>query len=55
VLADQMDGMRAGDIARVVIDAVKTHTDDSTLFDDLTVLVCRRVPDVPPPPPLPIG
>lgn len=55
LLADQMDGMRAGDIARVVIDAVKTHTDDSTLFDDLTVLVCRRVPDVPPPPPLPIG
>ncbi|WP_291982399.1 PP2C family protein-serine/threonine phosphatase [Luteitalea sp.] len=55
VLADQMDGMRAGDIARVVIDAVKTHTDDTTLFDDLTVLVCRRVPDVPPPPPLPIG
>lgn len=50
VLADQMAGMRAGLVARRVIDEVKAHTDDTTLFDDLTVLVCRRVgPDDPPP------
>lgn len=42
VLADQMAGLRAGLVARRVIDEVKTHTDDSVLFDDLTVLVCRR-------------
>lgn len=50
VLADEMDGMSAGAIARRVIDAVKTHTDDSVLFDDLTVLVCRRRTDGEPPP-----
>lgn len=51
VLADQMDGLRAGLVARRVIDEVKAHTDDSALFDDLTVLVCRRTsPDVAPPP-----
>ena len=50
VLADQMAGLRAGLVARRVIDEVKAHTDDTTLFDDLTVLVCRRVgPDEPPP------
>ena len=50
VLADQMDGLRAGLVARRVIDEVKAHTDDTTLFDDLTVVVCRRLEDVPPPP-----
>jgi phosphoserine phosphatase RsbU/P len=50
VLADQMDGLQAGLVARRVIDEVKAHTDDSVLFDDLTVLVCRRLdPDAPPP------
>jgi serine phosphatase RsbU (regulator of sigma subunit) len=53
VLAEQMDGLRAGLVARRVIDEVKAHTDDSVLFDDLTVLVCRRVPPVEEPPPLP--
>ncbi len=53
VLADQMDGLRAGLVARRVIDEVKAHTDDTALFDDLTVLVCRRGPVVAPPPPLP--
>lgn len=42
VLADQMDGMHAGLVARRVIDQVRAHTDDARLFDDLTVLVCRR-------------
>jgi len=49
-LAGQMDGLPAGLVARRVIDQVKAHTDDSVLFDDLTVLVCRRLdPDAPPP------
>jgi sigma-B regulation protein RsbU (phosphoserine phosphatase) len=52
VLADQMAGLSAGLVARRVIDEVKAHTDDSVLFDDLTVLVCRRLePDAPPPVP----
>lgn len=50
VLADQMSGLRAGLVARRVIDEVKAHTDDTTLFDDLTVLVVRRLDGVPPPP-----
>ena len=50
VLADQMAGLRAGLVARRVIDEVKAHTDDSVLFDDLTVLVCRRADDDAPPP-----
>ncbi len=54
VLADRIDGLRAGLVARRVIDEVRAHTDDSVLFDDLTVLVCRRVPPVQPPPPLPV-
>ncbi len=41
-LADQMDGLRPGAVARRAIDAVKAHTDDTTLFDDLTVLVVGR-------------
>jgi sigma-B regulation protein RsbU (phosphoserine phosphatase) len=53
VLAEQMGGLRAGLVARRVIDEVKAHTDDSVLFDDLTVLVCRRVPSAEEPPPLP--
>ena len=54
VLADQMGGLGAGLVARRVIDEVKAHTDDSVLFDDLTVLVCRRVaPEEVPP--LPAG
>ena len=49
VLADQMGGLRAGLVARRVIDEVKAHTDESVLFDDLTVLVCRRLdPHAPP-------
>ncbi len=52
VLAQQMDGLHAGIVARRVIDEVKVHTDDSVLFDDLTVLVCRRL-DPHAPPPLP--
>ena len=53
VLADQMAGLSAGLVARRVIDEVKAHTDDSALFDDLTVLVCRRLdPDAPPPVPM---
>jgi len=50
VLADHMDGLRAGAVARRVIDEVKAHTDDSVLFDDLTVLVCRRMTGDEPPP-----
>jgi serine phosphatase RsbU (regulator of sigma subunit) len=50
VLADQMGGLRAGLVARRVIDEVKAHTDDTTLFDDLTVLVVRRLDDATPPP-----
>jgi len=50
VLADQMAGLRAGLVARRVIDEVKAHTDDTTLFDDLTVVVCRRLDEAPPPP-----
>ncbi len=50
VLADHMDGLRAGTVARRVIDQVKTHTDDTALFDDLTVLVCRRLTGDEPPP-----
>jgi sigma-B regulation protein RsbU (phosphoserine phosphatase) len=50
VLADQMADLRAGLVARRVIDEVKAHTDDTTLFDDLTVLVCRRMTDDAPPP-----
>lgn len=50
VLAHQMDGQPAGIVARRVIDQVRVHTDDSVLFDDLTVLVCRRLdPHAPPP------
>jgi hypothetical protein len=47
-----MPGLRAGLVARRVIDEVKAHTDDTTLFDDLTVVVCRRL-DVVSPPPIP--
>ncbi|HTU99740.1 MAG TPA: PP2C family protein-serine/threonine phosphatase, partial [Luteitalea sp.] len=55
VLADSMGGLDAGLVARRVIDEVKAHTDDSVLFDDLTVLVCRRLDDAPPPPlPVPV-
>jgi len=50
VLADQMAGLSAGLVARRVIDEVKAHTDDSVLFDDLTVLVCRRLEALAPPP-----
>ena len=50
VLADEMDGLLAGVIARRVIDRVKTHTDDTTLFDDLTVLVVRHRTLADPPP-----
>jgi len=50
VLADHMDDLRAGAVARRVIDEVKAHTDDSVLFDDLTVLVCRRMTGDEPPP-----
>ena len=50
VLADQMAGLRAGLVARRVIDEVKAHTDDTTLFDDLTVLVCRHMTGDEPPP-----
>lgn len=50
VLADQMADLRAGLVARRVIDAVKAHTDDTALFDDLTVLVCRRMTGDEPPP-----
>lgn len=50
VLADQMADLRAGRVARRVIDAVKAHTDDTALFDDLTVLVCRRMTGDEPPP-----
>jgi serine phosphatase RsbU (regulator of sigma subunit) len=50
VLADRMDGLRAGAVARRVIDEVKAHTDDTVLFDDLTVLVCRRMTGDEPPP-----
>jgi len=51
VLADQMGGLRAGLVARRVIDEVTAHTDDARLFDDLTVLVCRRRGEDESPPP----
>jgi len=41
-LANHLAGLRAGLVARRVIDEVAAHTDDSALFDDLTVLVCQR-------------
>ncbi len=41
-LATHLAGLRAGLVARRVIDEVIAHTDDSALFDDLTVLVCQR-------------
>lgn len=50
-LSGELGGRRADLVARRVIDAVLAHTDDSSLFDDLTVLVCRR--QIAEPPPLP--
>ena len=49
----QVEGLPAGLVARRIIDEVRAHTDDSVLFDDLTVMVCRRQPVDAPPPPLP--
>ncbi len=49
-LGDQMAGLHAGQVARRVIHDVKAHTDDTVLFDDLTVLVCRHLSGDEPPP-----